>query len=383
MIAQLLTGFLLLVALIGCAIWIKRSLERFMETRLEQVSQKAMNDSFESILKLTSNSLEEKTKHIRDTLDDKQKLFESLVSEVKTQVKDYQQEIKSIAKDHSQLGTLLTEQKEAVGHLALSADKLNRVLHTNNLRGQWGERIAEDILRGSGLLEGTHYQKNKQQDTSASRPDYTFFLPDGHKLNLDVKFPVSNLARAQEAEDPAEQKRYLKDFETDVKRRIDEVAKKDYINPDENTVDFAVLFVPSESVYSSIHTLMPGVFEIAEDRKVVIAAPFSLIAILKVIHQAFRNFYFERRIREIVVSIQKLGDDLTRFQETFSEFGTLIQKLQAMYDKISGAQFQKINSKIQKIEQYQQGTDAESRPTLSSHSESSARTAGAGERLLL
>ena len=192
-------------------------------------------------------------------------------------------------------------------------------------------------------------------ETNANRPDFTILLPDQHKVSLDVKFPISNLMKAQDASDPAEQKRYLNEFEQDVKKRIEEAAGRDYINPDENTLDYAVVFVPSESVYALIFTHCRRIFEIAESKKIVLAAPFSLVAILKVIYQSFRYFHFEQKIQEIVALIEKLDEDLIRFKERFEEFGESIDHLKLAYDKIAKTSFQKISSKIDKIERYKKG----------------------------
>lgn len=355
-IISILTGLVLLIIF---GIWLQKSFERMMSQKLEQASAKMVKDNLESILTLAGKSLEDKTVRIHEALNGKEESFRSLISNVETLVKTYQQEIKTTEKDRigkfSELSTLLSEQKQAVSNLTNSAAKLNQVLNTNNLRGQWGERIADDILKASGLIEGLHYQKNKQMEMSANRPDFSIFLPDQHKVSLDVKFPISNLMKAQESADAAEQKRFLSEFEQDIKKRIDEVAGRDYINPDENTLDYAILFVPSESVYALIFTHCRRIFEIAESKKVVLAAPFSLIAILKVIYQSFRYFHFEEKIQEIVALIEKLDEDLVRFKERFEEFGESIDQLKIAYDKIAKTSYQKISSKIDKIERYRKG----------------------------
>ncbi|MBI4388442.1 MAG: DNA recombination protein RmuC [Candidatus Omnitrophica bacterium] len=337
--------------------WAKYSFGRLIEKRFEEASSRAIRENIEAILAIASSTLEEKTKQIHETLSGNEKSIESLVAQVQAQVKNYQQEIKTTEQDRAvKFNEILT----LTSRLTSSTDKLNRILSTNNLRGQWGERIADDILKSTGLLEGVHYQKNKQLDTNANRPDFTFFLPEGYKINMDVKFPITNLVKAQEIEEPSEQKKYLKDFETDVKNRIQEIVKRDYVNPAENTVDFAILFVPSESVYASIHATCADLFGYAEEKRVILAAPFTLIAILKVILQSFRHFYYEQKIRDIVSLIEKLGEDLVRFQDRFSGFETHIEKMRQAYQEIAKTSFQKIQSKIEQIKLHQSGASQSS-----------------------
>lgn len=349
----LLLGVLLITAFF---VWVLRSFQASIEKQFEHLSAKTMRESIETILALTANSLEEKTRLIQELLAGNEKSVNTMVSEIQSQVKTYQQEIKSTEQDRV---VKFSEIVNVASRLSLSTEKLGKILSTNNLRGQWGERIADDMMKTSGLLENTHYVKNKQLETSLNRPDFTFFLPDEHKINMDVKFPINNFMRAQETEDLAEQKRFLKDFETDVKSRIQELTKRDYINPEENTVDFAILFVPSESVYAAIYSNCSSIFEYAEERKIILAAPFTLIAILKIITQSFRHFFYERKIRDIVALIEKLGDDLERFGERFSGFDDQMKKMKKSYDEIAETSFKSIRSKIAKIEQYKLGAEKE------------------------
>src|SRR5262249_6561915 len=74
--------------------------------------------------------------------------------------------------------------------------QLAAVLASSAARGRWGERLAEDVLRLSGLVEGLHYRRQTVLAGSGRRPDFTFLLPDGLLLHLDVKFPFENYLRA-------------------------------------------------------------------------------------------------------------------------------------------------------------------------------------------
>ncbi len=361
MSATILLIFIGFLSLVGLGAWLRWVIEKSIQKRFQEASSKSIVENLESILTLAKNALKEETKHIGDALEGKEKNFKALVSELESQVKEYQQEIRTIENDRV---VKFSEIISVTARLSTSTEKLNKILNTNNLRGQWGERIADDILKASGLTEGLHYQKNKQMEASPNRPDFTFALPDGRKLNLDVKFPISNLLKAEQTEDANEKRIALKTFETDVKNRIQEIAKKDYINPEEDTVDFAVLFVPSESVYAAIHSYCPDLFQLAESKKIVLAAPFSLIAILKIVLQSFRHFHFERKIKDIVVLIEKLSEDLSRFQDRFSGFDDQIMKLHKAYQEIAETSFKQIQSKINKIEKYKLGSESPEEVTL-------------------
>ena len=85
-------------------------------------------------------------------------------------------------------------------------------------RGEWGERMAEDILRLVGLVEGINYIKQKTLEGSSGRPDYTFFLPNSMKINMDVKFPLDNYQNYLDAQTDHDKK--------DLKRNCLEIQKQ-------------------------------------------------------------------------------------------------------------------------------------------------------------
>ncbi len=94
-------------------------------------------------------------------------------------------------------------------------------------------------------------------DTSSDRPDFTFTLPQKLNLNMDVKFPLDNYLKYLDAidnqSDDSQKETYKKIFLQDVNKRINEIKGKNYINPEENTVDYVLMFLPNEQVYSFIN----------------------------------------------------------------------------------------------------------------------------------
>ena len=140
--------------------------------------------------------------------------------------------------------------------------KLNNILGNVKLRGQWGERMAEDIIRYAGLIENVNYLK-QNVNAAATKPDYTFLLPQGHCINMDVKFPLDNYLQMVNAAEGMQRDSYEKEFIKNVKDRIKEIQNRDYINPSENTLDFVLLFIPNEQVFGLIQEKMPDVMDFA------------------------------------------------------------------------------------------------------------------------
>src|SRR5262249_9793772 len=139
--------------------------------------------------------------------------------------------------------------------LAQVTSGLREALASSKVRGQWGERMAEDVLKVAGFVEHVNYEKQKPIPGAGTRPDFTFVLPNGRRLNMDVKFPLDNYVKYLEASknSTVEAAACLKDFLRDIRAKIREVISRDYIDPGQGTVDYVLLFIPNEQIYGFIH----------------------------------------------------------------------------------------------------------------------------------
>ena len=129
--------------------------------------------------------------------------------------------------------------------------------------------MAEDVLCASGFVENVNYLKQKTIQGAGSRPDFTFLLPRGLRLNMDVKFPFDNYMRSLDAQAEGEKARFRADFLRDVKAKVREVATRDYINPEQQTLDCALLLIANEQIYAFIQEQDSQAFEEALRQHVV------------------------------------------------------------------------------------------------------------------
>jgi len=291
-------------------------------------------------------------------LELRKQAIEHTVAGLKEELGRYQQMLRESQGDHARkFGSLENELKNAsiaTQKLADSTVKLNNILGNVKLRGQWGERMAEDIIHYAGLIEGVNYLK-QNVNTSATKPDYTFLLPQGHCINMDVKFPLDNYLQMVNAAEGLQRDNYEKEFIKNVKDRIKEIQNRDYINPSENTLDFVLLFIPNEQVFGLIQDKWPDVMDFALKQKVVICSPFTLYAMLSVVRQAHEHFRFEKDIKKIIELIEGFSKDYELFKNRFADLGALIGKLSNQYEEISDKSFKKLDSKIQRIEDHKKG----------------------------
>ena len=250
----------------------------------------------------------------------------------------------------AELGGLVKEIGRQTGELTGTTQGLLRVLSSSQARGQWGERMAEDILRRVGLLEGTNYRKQATQAEGAARPDFAFFLPNDRLLNMDVKFPLDNYVRSLETEAEAERLGYERDFLLGLGGHIKALTTREYIDPEGNTVDYVLLFIPNEAVYRFVHEVGPEVFDEALDNRVVCCSPQMLFAMLALIRQAADTLATQQAAKEIVGLVGLFNQQWGRFNESVETLGRRIQSLGSAFDSLSGTRRKALQRPLDRIE---------------------------------
>ncbi|MCH8986867.1 DNA recombination protein RmuC [Patescibacteria group bacterium] len=329
---------------------------------LEIFASKLFETKIKDFINIASMSFKEREERVQST-------FEQIRKDLKEHHEYVDVLDKERIKSYAEVQQAIQKNSELTDRLSTSTEKLHNILSNSRLRGQFGEKIAEDVMRATGLIEGTHYLKNKKQETLETRPDFTFLLPDGHKINMDVKFPLENFARMIECMDwesgkNAEAEKFKKAFERDVKEKLKEVSGRDYINPSEGTLDFVILFIPNESIASYIHETFPEIFEMNVRNKVVLTSPYQLISFVNMVQRSFQNFYQRENIRDTLLLINEFSKRYELFKERFIDIGERIDKTRAVYDDIAEKSFKNLDSSMSKIERQKTQLPSESKKNL-------------------
>jgi DNA recombination protein RmuC len=317
-----------------------------LENNLRQLLPIMQRDLNENIMALAKEKLESETKQTKVDLENKRSEITRIVRELEKYVKTSEKErIDSM----SSLKSAVEESRKITKELSVSTEGLKKVLSNNQLRGQFGEQVASDLLRMAGFVQNVDYYFNKEQKGSETRPDFTVLLPDKTKINVDSKFPYNNLQRMTETDDKEMKEKYKKDFEKDVKEKIRQVTTRDYINPEDKTVDFVILFIPNEMIFSYIYDKMPEIWQDALVKKVVFAGPFSFTAILRMIKQSYENFRVQKNIQSIVSHIKAFEKEFEKFSDSFYKIGDRIDSLDKQYKEVSNTRFNQLTRRVDKV----------------------------------
>lgn len=236
------------------------------------------------------------------------------------------------------------------GKLQETTSQLRSALTNTKARAQWGERMAEDVLRLAGFIEGVNYLKQKTLETVNTRPDYTFLLPQQLKVNMDVKFPLDNYLRYLEVQGETDKEAYKRQFLQDVKKRIKEVTTRDYINPEENTVDYVIVFIPNEQVYAFINENDNLLLDEALKNKVILCSPITLYAILAVIRHAVDNFNLEKTSAQILSLLGTFNKQWYVFCNSFEKMGKKIEEAQKEFDNLTTTRRNQLERPLKQIE---------------------------------
>ncbi len=318
------------------------------------LSMQALKESTEQFLKLANEVLKDQSRLGEEKLEGKKKLIDQTLLNMKEELSKVETMIKQIENERKQsfgqLSQQLKQSVEQTQRLQEITNQLSTALSHSQARGQWGERMAEDVLRLAGFVEGINYLKQTQVQDARSRPDFTFLLPQNLKVNMDVKFPLTNYLNYLNADNEQEREYYKNLFLKDVRKRIKEVTTRDYINPADHTVDYVIVFIPNEQVYAFINEHDISILDEALKNKVILCSPITLYAVLAVIRQAVDNFRLEQTAAHILSLLKDFSKQWERFKEAMERMGKRLDDAKNEYTKLVTTRTNQLERPLRKIE---------------------------------
>ncbi|MEN6615999.1 MAG: DNA recombination protein RmuC, partial [Syntrophorhabdus sp.] len=251
----------------------------------------------------------------------------------------------------AEVNTLIKKHEEVTIRLKDTTENLGRALASSKKRGEWGERMAEDIIQLVGMVEGINYLKQKTLEMAPGRPDYTFLLPNNLRVNMDVKFPLDNFTNYLDARNDTDRKRFRDELLKNTKNMIKQVTTREYINPAENTVDYVLVFIPNEQVYSFIQESDRTIMDEALRQKVILCSPFTLYAVLAVIRQTIENFTLERTASEILRLLAEFSKQWKLFKDKFKVMGDRLDAARKEYETLVITRTNMLERPLRKIDE--------------------------------
>lgn len=282
-------------------------------------------------------------------------LLDSKLKEVNEASRDQSRLMQNISRESNEYLNAVTaklvkldETNKQIINFSSQLQNLQDILKNSKQRGVLGEYFLEEILKNV-LPPGSYQMQYKFKDGSIV--DAVVILKN-HLVPIDSKFSLENYEKLINAREADDKDKWEKLFKQDLKKRIDETAQ--YIKPAEKTLDFAFMFVPSESIYYDLLTGRVGVdgrslIEYAFiDKKVIIVSPTSFLAYLQTVLQGLKAMQIEDSAKEIMANVEKLGRHLGTYDDLMGKLGQSLSATVNHYNN-AGKEFKKIDKDVAKI----------------------------------
>ena len=228
-------------------------------------------------------------------------------------------------------------------------ENLQRVLMNPKQRGILGEYLLETVLKN--VLPPGHYQMQYPFKNGVVVDAVVF--ADKRIIPIDSKFSLENYNRFVAAADTPDKKKYEAAFTADIKTRIDETSK--YVKPEEETMDFAFMFIPSEAIYYDLLINKVGssveeknLIAYAFQKKVIIVSPTSFLAYLQTVLQGLRNQKISEQAKDIIKQVDNLRKHLMTYEDYFGKIGKNLTTTVSAYNH-ANKEFLKIDKDVTKI----------------------------------
>ena len=312
-----------LIVIVGALAW-----DRLRRGGVDQRAEMAqMVNMTQQLLNTTQQTLAQRI----DGLD--QRLTQSLNSVQQTMTQSLTSTQETIGRVGQQLGRLETSSQQML-QVGQEIGKLQDVLKPPKIRGGFGELLLENLL--TQILPPNNYGF-QHRFRSGEIVDAVIHLGSG-LVPIDSKFPMESFNRLLAAESDEERNSLRRGFLRDVRGHVDAVAK--YIQPDEGTFEFALMYIPAEGVYYETFfrdekTDDKGdVWAYALEKRVIPVSPNSFYGYLQAIVLGLRGLRVEERARDIIDHLARLGREFEHFREEFEVLGGHIGRAKGKYDEL-------------------------------------------------
>lgn len=300
---------------------LRTSREDFMkqaEQTFSQIQAKSVGD-----LELRQKSIDALVKPLKESLD-----------KVDTKIADLE---KTRASAYGQLGQQLESLQKDQKSLQDQTMKLTNVLSTTRAAGTWGEVQLRRVVELSGLVEHVDFKQQHTASAESGRADMVVFLPRGQQIVVDAKAPTDDYRSASAANEPAERLRFLKEHGNKVKKHISDLGDRAYWAHYTPSPEFVVLFLPGDQFLSAALEADPSLIDFAIDRKVLLATPTTLIALLKAAAYGWRQEAISQNAEEISAVGRELYNRIVTFAEHLNGVSRGLEQASKAFNKAAGS----------------------------------------------
>lgn len=269
-------------------------------------------------------------------------------------VKPMKQQLETLGGAVNELKGTNTMVREGLESLSQNTLKLAGAMNNPAMRGRWGEMLLDRLLEKAGMIRGVHYstQTTMTAETgSRLRPDVVISLQDGFKIAIDAKAPIQDIM--DDLDNPEAQDQLRTRLATQVKAHIKDLSKKAYQETLDSPVDFTVLFLPGEHLFSLAVAGDPDLIDYASDNNIVLTSPSLLMSLLRIVHLSWRQGELAENAQHIADTGRDLYKSLGTFAGHLDKIGTNLGRSVGAYNDAIGSLERNVMPKARRFEDLQ------------------------------
>jgi DNA recombination protein RmuC len=298
------------------------------------LSADALKQSAPEFLRLAEQSFGKFQETAKGDLAQRQEAIKGLVEPLKQQLESYQKRLQQ--SETAQSGAL-GEVKKQLETLAQSSQALSQetqqfrmVLKSNQARGRWGEETLRRVVEAAGM--SAHCDFSEQTQAGDSKPDLVVRLPGERFIIVDAKVPDLDFLTALETADPLNRAESLAAHAAKLKSTIRALADRDYPRQFPNALDYVVLFLPAESLFSAALEGDHDLIVWAAGKRILLATPASLIALLRSVSVSWQQHAQTENAQKIAEAAQELYSRVVKFTEHFEKIRGGLEKANSAFN---------------------------------------------------
>jgi DNA recombination protein RmuC len=352
-LAYILIGAAFVLGL-GLALFLVRQAKSQMSEHFKSLSLDVLQSNSKTFVEIAKGELEKAQLSVKGDLAQRQEAIKTLVEPLKQQLETYQQRLQqSETAQASTLGEvkkqmeLLSQQSQS---LAAETQQFRMVLRSNQARGRWGEETLRRVIEAAGM--SAHCDFTEQTQSDDKKPDLIVRLPGERFIIVDAKVPELDFLTALDSADTTKRAEALGAHAAKLKATIKALADRDYPSQFPNALDHVVLFVPAESLFSAALEGDHDLIIWAAARRILLATPASLIALLRSVSVCWQQHAQTENTRAIAEAAQDLYARVATFTEHFENIRDGLEKAGDAFNKSVGSYERMVRpagEKIQKL----------------------------------
>ena len=317
------------------------------------LSADALKQTQPEFLRLANETLAKFQESAKGDLAQRQQAIATLVKPLEEQLKTYQQRLQQ---SESAQSTALGEVKRHLETLAGQSQSLanetlqfRRVLSSNQARGRWGEETLRRVVEAAGMSAHCDFSEQTQSESGDSKPDLVVKLPGKRLILVDSKVPDLDFLEATESAEPAKRAEALTAHALKLKATIKALAERDYPHQFPQALDYVVLFLPAESLFSAALEGDRDLIVWSAERRILLATPASLIALLRSVAVSWQQHEQSENAAAIASAAQELFSRVVTFTEYLEKIRTGLEAAGKAFNQAVGSYESRVRPSGEKL----------------------------------